>query len=254
MLLLSIDTSGGYSSICIIDDKYEIIAENNIVLNENKYLKELHSKTKVLVPSTLIFKQLDDILSGSGLNLADIEGVAITLGPGSFTGTRVSLSVAKTLAYSLNLKIAGVESLYACAYSFINKINNLYLTVIKEFIKDKFYFEIYKMENGTLEKFKGLETGSIKEINFLIDNSNIKSYFVYLGSRNKYNLGKNIQLINNNENNELEFEFFDSLRLAYFSGIIAINKFNNNNNKKNQSDFKYLAELSPVYVYSGGAF
>jgi tRNA threonylcarbamoyladenosine biosynthesis protein TsaB len=249
MLLLSIDTSGGYSSICIIDDKYEIIAENNIVLNENKYLKELHSKIKVLVPSTLIFKQLDDILSCSGLNLADIEGVAITLGPGSFTGTRVSLSVAKTLAYSLNLKIAGVESLYACAYSFINKINNFYLTVIKEFIKDKFYFEIYKMKNGTLEKFKGLETGSIKEINFLIDNLNIKSYFVYLGSRNKYNLDKNIQLINNNE---LEVEFFDSLRLAYFSGILAINKFNNN--KKNQSDFKYLAELSPVYVYSGGAF
>ncbi|MHB1665418.1 MAG: tRNA (adenosine(37)-N6)-threonylcarbamoyltransferase complex dimerization subunit type 1 TsaB [bacterium] len=248
MLLLSIDTSGGYSSICIIDDKYEIIAENNIVLNENKYLKELYSKA-LMQPSTLVFKQLDDILSGIGLNLTDIEGIAITLGPGSFTGIRVSLSIAKTLAYSLNLKIAGVESLYACAYSFINKSNNFYLTVIKEFIKDKFYFEIYKMENGTLEKFKGLETGSIKEINFLIDNLNIKSYFVYLGSRNKYNLDKNIQLINNN--NEIEVEFFDSLRLAYFSGIIAINKFNN---KKNQSDFKYLAELSPVYVYSGGAF
>ncbi|MCL4546787.1 MAG: tRNA (adenosine(37)-N6)-threonylcarbamoyltransferase complex dimerization subunit type 1 TsaB [Deltaproteobacteria bacterium] len=249
MLLLSIDTSGGYSSICIIDDKYEIIAENNIVLNENKYLKELYSKA-LMQPSTLIFKQLDYILSGSGLNLADIKGIAITLGPGSFTGIRVSLSIAKTLAYSLNLKIAGVESLYACAYSFINKSNNFYLTVIKEFIKDKFYFEIYKMENGTLEKFKGLETGSIKEISLFIDNLNIKSYFVYLGSRNKYNLDKNIQLINNN--NEIEFEFFDSLRLAHFSGIIAINKFNNN--KKNQSDFKYLAELSPVYVYSGGAF
>ncbi len=249
MLLLSIDTSGGYSSICIIDDKYEIIAENNIVLNENKYLKELYSKA-LMQPSTLIFKQLDYILSGSGLNLDDIEGIAITLGPGSFTGIRVSLSIAKTLAYSLNLKIAGVESLYACAYSFINKSNNFYLTVIKEFIKDKFYFEIYKIENGTLEKFKGLETGSIKEISIFIDNLNIKSYFVYLGSRNKYNLDKNIQLINNN--NEIEFEFFDSLRLAHFSGIIAINKFNNN--KKNQSDFKYLAELSPVYVYSGGAF
>ncbi|MCL5673044.1 MAG: tRNA (adenosine(37)-N6)-threonylcarbamoyltransferase complex dimerization subunit type 1 TsaB [Deltaproteobacteria bacterium] len=249
MLLLSIDTSGGYSSICIIDDKYEIIAENNIVLNENKYLKELYSKA-LMQPSTLIFKQLDYILSGSGLNLADIKGIAITLGPGSFTGIRVSLSIAKTLAYSLNLKITGVESLYACAYSFINKSSNFYLTVIKEFIKDKFYFEIYKMENGTLEKFKGLETGSIKEISLFIDNLNIKSYFVYLGSRNKYNLDKNIQLINNN--NEIEFEFFDSLRLAHFSGIIAINKFNNN--KKNQSDFKYLAELSPVYVYSGGAF
>jgi tRNA threonylcarbamoyladenosine biosynthesis protein TsaB len=247
MLFLSIDTSGSYSCICLIGDNCEVVAENNIVLNENKYFKELNNKQ--LVPSTLIFKQLDDMFSGLGLNLTNIGGIAITLGPGSFTGIRVSLSIAKTLAYSLNLKISGVESLYACAYSFINKNNNFYLTVVKEFIKDKFYFEIYKIENGTLKKFKNLETGNINEIIYSIAQLNIKSNFVFLGSYNKCKLNGNIQLFNNSG---IELDVFDNLRLAYLSGIIAINKFINN--KKEQSDFQALTGISPVYVYSGGAF
>jgi len=247
MLFISIDTSGSYSSICLIGDNCDIVAENNIVLNENKHFKELNSKQ--IVPSTLIFKQLDSILSGAGLNLTDIGGMAVTLGPGSFTGIRVSLSIAKTLAYSLNLKISGVESLYACAYSFINKSDNFYLTVIKEFIKDKFYFEIYKIENGTIKKFKNLETGNVNEITCSIDKLNIKSDFVFLGSYNKCKLNENIQLFNNSG---IEVDVFDNLRLAYLSGIIAINKFEDDN--KEQSDFQDIAGLSPVYVYSGGAF
>jgi tRNA threonylcarbamoyladenosine biosynthesis protein TsaB len=247
MLLLSIDTSGSYSCICLIGDNCDIVAENNIVLNENKHFKELNNKQ--LVPSTLIFKQLDGILSGAGLNLTDIGGIAITLGPGSFTGIRVSLSIAKTLAYSLNLKISGVESLYACAYSFINKSDNFYLTVIKEFIKDKFYFEIYKIENGTIKKFKSLETGNINEITCSIVQLNIKSNFVFLGSYNKCKLNENIQLFNNSG---IKVDVFDNLRLAYLSGIIAVNKFADD--KKEQSGFQDIAGLSPVYVYSGGAF
>ena len=247
MLLLSIDTSGSYSCICLIGENCDIVAENNIVLNEKKHFKELNNEQ--LIPSTLIFKQLDGILSGTGLNLTDIGGMAVTLGPGSFTGIRVSLSIAKTLAYSLNLKISGVESLYACAYSFINKSNNFYLTVIKEFIKDKFYFEIYKIENGTMTKFKNLDTGNINEIICSIVQLNIKSNFVFLGSYNKCKLNENIQLFNNSG---IKVDVFDNLRLAYLSGIIAVNKFADD--KKEQSGFQDIAGLSPVYVYSGGAF
>ena len=254
MLLLSIDTSGSYSCICLIDDSCNIVAENNIILNENKHSKELNNK-QLLVPSTLIFKQLDAILSGVGLNLTDIGGIAITLGPGSFTGIRVSLSIAKTLAYGLNLKISGVESLYACAYSYINKNDKFYLTVIKEFIKDKFYFEIYKIEDGIIKKFKNLETGNINEITCSIVQLNIKSNFVFLGSYNKCNLNENIRLFNDAG---VKIEVVDNLRLAYLSGIIAINKFagdvDDKYDKKEQSDFQDIAGLSPVYVYSGGAF
>ncbi len=58
---------------------------------------------------------IDEVLEAAGLKLQDLVGVAIGIGPGSFTGLRVGLSYAKGLARALGIVLVGVPSLDAIA-------------------------------------------------------------------------------------------------------------------------------------------
>ncbi|MEP6680774.1 MAG: tRNA (adenosine(37)-N6)-threonylcarbamoyltransferase complex dimerization subunit type 1 TsaB [Chloroflexota bacterium] len=66
-----------------------------------------HRQAHELLPRLLA------LLSRAGLGLADCQAMAVGLGPGSFTGLRVGLSIAKGIAFSLDLPIVGVPSLEA---------------------------------------------------------------------------------------------------------------------------------------------
>src|SRR5512145_577200 len=56
-----------------------------------------------------------DLLAAAGRTLADVDGYAVGLGPGSFTGLRIGLATLKGLAYAQRRPIAGVSSLAAMA-------------------------------------------------------------------------------------------------------------------------------------------
>ena len=65
--------------------------------------------------SRTLLPMIDRLLAEAGLRREQIEGVAVGIGPGSFTGVRIGLTVAKTLAYAGGLRLAGVSSLRALA-------------------------------------------------------------------------------------------------------------------------------------------
>jgi len=58
---------------------------------------------------------IDDVLRAAGLGLSDLDLLAVSIGPGSFTGLRIGLSVAKGLALATGLPIVGVPTLEAYA-------------------------------------------------------------------------------------------------------------------------------------------
>jgi tRNA threonylcarbamoyladenosine biosynthesis protein TsaB len=58
---------------------------------------------------------IEGLLHETELRLADLTGLAVSIGPGSFTGVRIGLAVAKGLAVSLTLPIVGVSTLEALA-------------------------------------------------------------------------------------------------------------------------------------------
>ena len=54
----------------------------------------------------------------------DIDGIVVAKGPGSYTGVRIGVTTAKTLAYALNTKLYGVSSLAALAATVKNDKQN----------------------------------------------------------------------------------------------------------------------------------
>lgn len=77
------------------------------VLAEHDEPSRNHSRT--LLPA------IDRLLRRQGLGPADLEAVAVGIGPGSFTGVRVGLALAKTIAFGLGIPPVGVSTLRALA-------------------------------------------------------------------------------------------------------------------------------------------
>ena len=59
---------------------------------------------------------VDAVLARAGLSVEDVEGLAVSIGPGSFTGLRVGLALAKGIALAGGLPVVGVPTLEALAW------------------------------------------------------------------------------------------------------------------------------------------
>jgi tRNA threonylcarbamoyl adenosine modification protein YeaZ len=65
-------------------------------------------------PQSLL-ADVDELLVAAGVVPGDVTGIVVGTGPGSFTGTRIGLAMARGLALSLDLPVAGVSTLAALA-------------------------------------------------------------------------------------------------------------------------------------------
>lgn len=100
MSILAIDTATLSSSIALLEDG-RILAELNV------HTGKTHSER--LVP------QIVELLRCAGVARKDLRGIAVSIGPGSFTGLRIGLGTAKALAYGLGVPILGVNTLEGLA-------------------------------------------------------------------------------------------------------------------------------------------
>ena len=100
MIILGIDTVTRLNSTAIVKD--------GAVLSEI-------TADEGLTHSSRLAQNVENNLKKAGIRLKELDGLAVSKGPGSFTGLRVGLSFAKGLAFSSCLPIAGVSSLDALA-------------------------------------------------------------------------------------------------------------------------------------------
>jgi tRNA threonylcarbamoyladenosine biosynthesis protein TsaB len=104
MLVLAIDTAGSDCSACIYDsaaDKVLGVASENIGKGHAERLMGM----------------IDAALSQAGIPLNSVERIAVTVGPGSFTGIRVGVAAARGFALSLGIDAVGVTTLEVLAAS-----------------------------------------------------------------------------------------------------------------------------------------
>lgn len=110
MYIAAIETATRAASVAVCsEDKFTEITQDS---------KLTHSET--LLP------QFKEVLKMANVTRDKIEAVAVSIGPGSFTGLRIGLAAAKALAYAWNIKIIGVPTLQALAYHFpYNKVMSM---------------------------------------------------------------------------------------------------------------------------------
>lgn len=146
MISMFIDTSLSDVSIAIIKDGKILSKINNNIPGEH---------------SIYVTKYIDDILKENNLSPKNIDEIVVVNGPGSFTGIRIGVTIAKIFAYLQNIRIVTITSLKARvigekANYFISKIDAKH---------GNHYIGLYDKEYNTIEE----KFSHIIEINELIN-------------------------------------------------------------------------------------
>lgn len=137
MLILGFDATAIACSAALIEDK-KIISE--ISLNRGSK----HSEQLLPV--------IDNVLKLARKDMNQVDLIALSAGPGSFTGVRIAAATGKALAQASNKKIIQINSLDALAQNV--KIENALIVPLLDARKNEFYTAWYRFQNGKMEKVK----------------------------------------------------------------------------------------------------
>ena len=148
MKILAIDTSSQICTVCICEDT-EVLIE----LNDDN--EKTHSQK--LMP------MIQEAFEKVNLSLDNINLLACSQGPGSFTGVRIGISTAKAFSDAKNIPVIGVSSLEGLAYN-LNS-NGLICSLI-DAKNNNVYYGLFEFENNCLKN------------NIILSSDNISSTIV----------------------------------------------------------------------------
>jgi tRNA threonylcarbamoyladenosine biosynthesis protein TsaB len=141
MLILAIDTALDACAAAVLDtDAAKIIAQ------ESQAMKRGHAEA--LMP--LIAR----VMKASGVAFTALDRVAVTKGPGSFTGLRVGLSAARGIALAAGKPVVGLTTLTAYAAPFVGEKSEHPIISAIDARHDHVYFQVVSGDGGSLVKPK----------------------------------------------------------------------------------------------------
>ena len=103
-----------------------------------------------LTHSETIMPMLEHLKNLIGMDLEIIDAIAVTSGPGSFTGLRIGVTTAKALALALNVPIIGIPTLDALAHNITHV--SARICPIMDARRNQVYTAVYKWQGETLER------------------------------------------------------------------------------------------------------
>ncbi len=156
-----------------------------------KYNDKLYVKTKMSEYSHSIFTMpmIKEIFEENNLDIKDLDKVIVVNGPGSFTGIRIGLTIAKTLAYTLNIKINTISSLLA--YLISNNNNEKRMAVIED--NKGYYVSAMDENNNIIVKEQYIENNNYdyQQVEHKLDLNKIIDYCNNLESENYHHIKAN---------------------------------------------------------------
>ncbi len=147
MLVLGVDTSTNYLSAAVCD--------GNLLRAEYSILAERRHAERII-------EIIDRVLADAGTTLAGLDLLAITVGPGSFTGLRIGVSALKGLAEGAGIPLAGVSTLDAMTGQF-HAADGLVCPLLDAKM-DEVYGAVYRFTNGTREVLRPAMVGPVEDV------------------------------------------------------------------------------------------
>ena len=194
MICLFFDTSSDLLKVSLIKD-------NKIIFDKELHTKNDHSS--YLVPT------IDEAFKSNNIDFKELDAIIVGNGPGSFTGTRISIAVAKTYAFSFNIPVYMISSLEELIYD--NDGYDFYVPIIEE-KKENLYFSIFDKDkkrvmddtySSTEYMYKKLEELDGKILLISLSDKEYEKYDTVKASINALNIMKNIDVNNEKVNPHL---------------------------------------------------
>lgn len=194
MICLFFDTSSDLLKVSLIKD-------DKIIFDKELHTKNDHSS--YLVPT------IDEAFKSNNIDFKELDEIIVGNGPGSFTGTRISIAVAKTYAFSFNIPVYMISSLEELIYD--NDGYDFYVPIIEE-KKDNLYFSIFDKDkkrvmddtySSTEYMYKKLEELEGKILLISLSNKEYEKYDTIKAGINALNIMKNIEVNNEKVNPHL---------------------------------------------------
>lgn len=177
MRILALDSSGLVASVAIASED-DMLAEYTV------NYKKTHSQT--LLP------MLDEIVRMVNLDLSEVDAIAVTSGPGSFTGLRIGSATAKGLGFALNKPIISVPTVDGLAYNLHG--TDRVVCPIMDARRDQVYTGLYEFEEDKLVVTSSQKAVAIDEI---IDEINVMGRdVIFLGDGVPIHRNRIIERIN----------------------------------------------------------
>ena len=211
-VILNIETSSKNCSVCL-SSKGNLVTSFDLEDEDYRH-------------SELLTSSIQNILNENNLDISGLSAVSVGIGPGSFTGLRIGLSVAKGLCYPHNINLIGISSLKIIANSVIKENKNI-ISLIKD--KGEHYY-ISKYSNDLKEiikpKIKLIDKDYI--FNILDDDSVI--------------------VVNTDESNKFISDLVNEEIQVFKRTISSIDMISLSHKSLEEKKFEDIAYIEPMYV------
>lgn len=137
MLVLAIDTALEACSAAIFDSDRE-----TILASETAIMARGHAEASMPL--------LDGVMRDAGLDFFSLDRIAVTVGPGSFTGLRVGIAAARGIALAAKTEVVGITTLAALAAPYIAAEPNAPVAAAIDGRHRHVYFELYGSQGRVL--------------------------------------------------------------------------------------------------------
>ncbi len=151
MIILALETS---TKVC----SAAIFHERQLAAECCSNLKNVHA--------ALLFQQIEHVLHAAAVTPEELSAVAVSIGPGSFTGLRIGLAAAKGIAFASELPLIGVPSFEAAVLA--APVSEGTVAVVRRARKNEAFFAVYGRANETVEPLTEIRVVSLDALSRML--------------------------------------------------------------------------------------
>jgi tRNA threonylcarbamoyladenosine biosynthesis protein TsaB len=211
-IILSLETSTTNCSVSLSNEG------ETLVLKEDNNANYSHAE------SLHVF--IDEVLNSAKLTLKDIDAIAVSKGPGSYTGLRIGVSAAKGLCFALNIPLISVSTLNALAHQVV--ISDGIIVPMLDARRLEVYSAIY---NASYHKLRDVEAQVLDE----------NSFSEYLEQETVYFIGNGVEKTKRLITHPNAIFVEGKLPSANEMSVLAYQKYK-------KSDIEDVAYFEPFYL------